>query len=127
MIPEDLRYSKEHEWLRLEDGTATIGITHHAQEEMGDLVFVELPAAGDSVATGKVLGTVESVKAVSELFSPVDGEVVAVNVALVDRPELVNQDPYGEGWLLRVRVARGGEQLMSAAEYQSYLQEGGDA
>ena len=127
MVPEDLKYSREHEWLRMEGDTATIGITHHAQEEMGDLVFVELPAEGDSLATGEVLGTVESVKAVSELFAPVDGEVVAVNAALIDRPELVNQDPYGEGWMLRVRVAGGGDNLMNAAEYQSYVQEGGDA
>ena len=127
MVPEDLKYSKEHEWLRLEGETATIGITHHAQEEMGDLVFVELPAAGDGLSAGQVLGTVESVKAVSELFAPVEGEVLAVNEALADRPELVNQDPYGEGWMLRVRVAGGGEGLMSAAEYESYLQAGGDA
>ena len=80
MVPEDLKYSREHEWLRMEGDTATIGITDHAQEEMGDLVFVELPAEGDSLATGKVLGTVESVKAVSELFAPVDGEVVAVKL-----------------------------------------------
>lgn len=127
MVPEDLKYSKEHEWLRLEGDTATMGITHHAQEEMGDLVFVELPAEGDSLTTGKVIGTVESVKAVSELFAPVEGEVVAVNGALVDHPELVNQDPYGEGWLLRVRVASGGEDLMSAAGYRTWLQDGGAA
>ncbi len=127
MVPEDLKYSREHEWLRMEGDTATIGITDHAQQEMGDLVFVELPAEGDSLATGEVLGTVESVKAVSELFAPVEGEVVAVNAALIDRPELVNQDPYGEGWMLRVRVEGGGEGLMNAAEYQSYLQDGGDA
>lgn len=127
MVPEDLQYSKEHEWLRLEGDTATLGITHHAQEEMGDLVFVELPAPGDSLATGSVLGTVESVKAVSELFAPVDGEVVSVNEELVDHPELVNQDPYGKGWLLRVRVAKSGDNLMSAAEYQRFLQEDGDA
>jgi glycine cleavage system H protein len=126
MVPEDLKYSKEHEWLRLDGDTATIGITHHAQEEMGDLVFVELPAKGDSLANKEVFGTVESVKAVSELFAPIDGEVVAVNDALVDRPELVNQDPYGEGWMLRVRVASGGDELMSAAEYQGFLQEDGD-
>ncbi len=127
MVPEDLKYTKEHEWLRLEGDTATIGITHHAQEEMGDLVFVELPAEGDSLATGKVFGTVESVKAVSELFAPVDGEVVGVNATLVDRPELVNEDPYGEGWMLKVRLASGEEGLMSAADYQSFLKDGGDA
>ena len=127
MVPEDLKYTKEHEWLRLEGDTATIGITHHAQEEMGDLVFVELPAEGDSLATGKVFGTVESVKAVSELFAPVDGEVVGVNATLVDRPELVNQDAYGEGWMLKIRMAGGAEGLMSAAEYQSFLKDGSDA
>jgi len=125
MVPEDLKYSKEHEWLRLEGDTATMGITHHAQDEMGDLVFVELPAEGDDLKAGQVLGTVESVKAVSELFAPVDGEVVAVNAALADHPELVNQDPYGEGWMLRLRVAGSGAGLMDAAEYLNYLQEGG--
>jgi glycine cleavage system H protein len=117
MVPEDLKYTKDHEWVRLENGEATVGITHHAQEEMGDLVFVELPREGDTLSAGQVLGTVESVKAVSELFAPVSGEVIGINDALTDQPELINQDPYGEGWMLRVKVADLPGDLMSAGDY----------
>jgi glycine cleavage system H protein len=126
MIPEDLKYSKEHEWVRIEGDSAVMGITHHAQQELGDLVFVELPREGDTLTTGQVLGTVESVKAVSELFAPVDGEVVAVNEALVDHPELVNQDPYGEGWMLRIKIAETPDNLMSAADYGAFVNPGAE-
>jgi glycine cleavage system H protein len=117
MVPEDLKYTKDHEWVRLENGEATVGITHHAQEEMGDLVFVELPREGDTLSAGQVLGTVESVKAVSELFAPVSGEVIGINDALTEQPELINQDPYGKGWMLRVKVADLPGDLMSAGDY----------
>lgn len=117
MIPEDLKYTKEHEWVRIEGDAAVVGITDHAQQELGDLVFVELPRAGDSLTAGQVLGTVESVKAVSELFAPVGGEVIGINEALTDRPELINQDPYGEGWMLRVKISETPGDLMSAGDY----------
>ena len=104
MNPDDRMYTKEHEWFQINDGIATIGITAHAQDELGDVVYVELPAAGASVSEGASFGTVESVKAVSELFSPVSGDVTAVNEALDASPELVNTDPYGEGWMLSVRM-----------------------
>ncbi len=125
MYPENLRYSKEHEWVRLEDDTATIGITDHAQEELGDIVYVDLPKAGTTVEQGKALGTVESVKAVSEIFSPVTGEVLEINPALADAPEKLNEDPHGEAWLLKVRLkgAPPLDQLMTAAEYESFIGE----
>ena len=109
MTPDDLYYSKEHEWLRLEgDGSATIGITDHAQQELGDIVYVELPDPGSALEADDVMGSVESVKAVSEIFSPVAGTVTAVNDALEDAPEVVNSDPYGDGWLIRLTVGRCG-------------------
>ncbi len=125
MYPENLRYSKEHEWVRLEDDTATIGITDHAQEELGDIVYVDLPKAGTTVEQGKALGTVESVKAVSEIFSPVTGEVLEINPALADAPEKLNEDPHGEAWLLKVRLKGSPplDQLMTAAEYESFIGE----
>lgn len=125
MIPEDLKYTKEHEWVRLEAGTATVGLSHHAQQEMGDLVFVELPEVGETVEAGKPMGTVESVKAVSEVFAPLAGEIAAVNEALADQPELVNQEPYGAGWLARITLADGAspEGLMTADEYRSFVAE----
>jgi glycine cleavage system H protein len=126
MIPEDLKYSKEHEWVRIEGDSAVMGITHHAQQEMGDLVFVELPREGDTLTTGQVLGTVESVKAVSELFAPLAGEVLGINEALVDRPELINQDPYGEGWMLRIKIAETPDNLMSAADYGAFVSSGAE-
>lgn len=98
-LPQDLQYTKSHEWVRQEGDTATVGITDHAQEELGDVVFVELPAEGDSFDAGESFGTVESVKAVSDLYAPVAGEVVEVNSALEDAPEKINEDPYGEGWI----------------------------
>jgi glycine cleavage system H protein len=125
MYPENLRYSKQHEWVRLEGDTATIGITDHAQEELGDIVYVDLPKAGAPVEQGKALGTVESVKAVSEIFSPLTGEVLEINPALADAPEKLNEDPHGEAWLVKIRLkgALPLDQLMTAAEYESYIGE----
>ncbi len=121
-LPEDLKYTKSHEWVRLEDGTATVGITEHAQDELGDVVFVELPEAGTTFEAGDSFGAVESVKAVSDLYAPVGGEVVEVNEALGDAPEKINEDPYGEGWILKLRTS-GEADLLSAADYQKVLDE----
>lgn len=130
MIPDDLYYSKEHEWLRLEgDGAATIGITDHAQEELGDIVYVELPEADSALATDEVMGSVESVKAVSEIFCPVAGTVVAVNESLEDAPEVVNADPYGDGWLIRLQLddaASVAATMLSAGDYQKHVASEGD-
>jgi glycine cleavage system H protein len=105
MIPADLRYTKEHEWVRVDGDVATIGITRHAADQLGDIVFVELPAPGKTLEQFATFGVVESVKAVSDLFAPVGGEVVEANSALAATPEVVNSDPYGAGWMLRVRLA----------------------
>ncbi len=121
-IPEELEYTKSHEWIRREGEEAIVGITDHAQEELGDIVFVELPDQGVSFDAGASFGVVESVKAVSDLYSPVGGEVVEVNEALNDAPEKVNEDPYGEGWMIRVRIANEGD-LLSAQEYERLLEE----
>jgi glycine cleavage system H protein len=128
MNPEDLMYTKEHEWLQIEGDTATIGITAHAQEELGDVVYVELPSVGDHVETGEAFGTVESVKAVSELFAPVSGEVLRVNETLEDTPELVNGDPYGKGWMIAVRMTSKPDEsdLLSADEYAEHVSEDGE-
>ncbi|MCH7811782.1 MAG: glycine cleavage system protein GcvH [Chloroflexi bacterium] len=117
--PPGLRYSKEHEWVRVESDLATIGITDYAQDQLGDIVYLDLPAAGTGVAQHDKLGEIESVKAVSDLFSPVSGEVVEVNHEAVDAPELVNEEPYGRGWLLKVRVSDPAEVdgLLSAEAY----------
>ena len=122
-VPEGLQYSKDHEWLKVEGDTGTVGITDHAQNSLGDVVYVELPKVGETFAAHDVFGSVESVKAVSELYLPVAGEVVEVNEALQDEPEKVNTDAYGEGWMVRVRLADKGEVdgLLSAAEYEDYL------
>lgn len=122
-VPENLHYSKDHEWLRVEGETGTVGITDHAQNSLGDVVFVELPRVGDKFAAHGTFGSVESVKAVSELYLPVGGEVVEVNETLQDAPESVNTDPYGDGWMVRVRLTNAGEvdSLLSAAEYEDYL------
>ena len=121
-VPEDLHYSKDHEWVRVEGDVGVIGITDHAQNSLGDVVYVELPKAGDSFSAHEPFGSVESVKAVSEIFTPVGGEVVEVNEALQDEPERVNTDPYGEGWMIRVRMTNPGEvdSLLSAAEYEDF-------
>lgn len=123
--PEDLRYSKEHEWIRVANGSGTIGITDFAQQELGDVVFVELPAIGTVVSPGQAFGVVESVKAVSDIYAPVAGTVTEVNERLASEPELLNQDPFGESWLVRVRLADPGQvdALMDAAGYSTYVQQ----
>ncbi|MBV8856763.1 MAG: glycine cleavage system protein GcvH [Acidobacteria bacterium] len=122
-VPEGLYYSKDHEWLRVEGETGTVGITDHAQHSLGDVVYVELPKSGETFAAHDTFGSVESVKAVSELFLPVAGEVTEVNESLTDEPEKVNTDPYGDGWMLRVKLSNRGEvdSLLSAAEYEDYI------
>lgn len=124
MYPEEFRYTKEHEWVTVSGEIATIGITDYAQKELGDIVYVDLPRVGDAVVAGKTMGSVESVKAVSDIYSPVTGEVVEVNGALAEAPEKVNQDPHGEAWLVKVKLADPEEinRLLSAAEYQSYIE-----
>ena len=121
-IPDDLQYTRSHEWVRAEDGTATIGITDHAQEELGDVVFVELPEEGAPIEAGDSFGTVESVKAVSDLYSPVSGEVVEVNSSLEDAPEKINDDPYGEGWIVKLRTSEEAD-LLSPEEYEKVVEE----
>ncbi|PYS82607.1 MAG: glycine cleavage system protein GcvH [Acidobacteria bacterium] len=122
-VPEGLYYSKDHEWLKLEGDTGTVGITDYAQNSLGDVVYVELPKPGESFEAHATFGSVESVKAVSELFLPVSGEVVEANESLNDEPEKVNTDPYGGGWMVRVRLANPGEAdgLLSAAEYEDFI------
>ena len=122
-VPEGLYYSKDHEWLRVEGETGTVGITDHAQHSLGDVVYVELPKKGETFAAHDTFGSVESVKAVSELFLPVAGEITEVNESLADEPEKVNSDPYGDGWMLRVKLSNRGEvdSLLSAAEYEDYV------
>jgi len=104
-IPDNLLYTKEHEWVHFEDDTVLVGITDYAQGELGDVVYVELPAVGMAVEASGVMGTIESVKSVSDLFAPVIGQIREINTALIDQPELINQDPYGDGWLARIKVA----------------------
>ena len=122
--PEDNRYAKSHEYTHLEGDVATIGITDYAQKELGDVVFVELPQVGSELEAGDELGSIESVKAVSELFSPVSGKVVEINEALADNPALVNTDPYGDGWMIRIHVSDPTEveELMTAEEYEEYIE-----
>ncbi|HEX9493804.1 MAG TPA: glycine cleavage system protein GcvH [Thermoanaerobaculia bacterium] len=124
MTPEDNRYAKSHEYVHIEGQTGTIGITDYAQKELGDVVFVELPQVGTQLEQGDELGSIESVKAVSELFAPVSGEVVEVNEALSTKPELVNTDPYGDGWMVKVKVSTPEEadELMNAEEYEEYIE-----
>ena len=122
-VPETLRYSEEHEWVLVADGVATIGITDHAQEELGDIVFVELPAIGAVLTKSATLGVVESVKAVSDVYAPVGGVVTAVNERLTGNPEIINEDPYGEGWMVKVTLADPTEieRLMTAAQYRDFV------
>ena len=124
-VPDELRYSKEHEWIRAGGDVVTIGITHFAQEQLGDVVFVELPEKGATVRQFASLGVVESVKAASDVYAPVSGEVLERNVKVIESPELVNRSPYGDGWLLKVRLADKAElaQLLSADEYRSHIGE----
>jgi glycine cleavage system H protein len=121
-VPGELQYTKSHEWIRLEDDIATVGITDHAQDELGDVVFIELPEQGASFEAGDSFGTVESVKAVSDLYAPVGGEVVEVNETLNDAPEKINEEPYGGGWMIRLRVSEEAD-LLSAEEYERLLEE----
>ncbi len=125
MTPEDSRYAKSHEYINVEGEVGTIGITEYAQKELGDVVFVELPQVGTQLEAGDELGSIESVKAVSELFAPVGGEVIEVNERLAEKPELVNTDPYGDGWMVRIKVAdlsEVDELLMTAEEYDEYVE-----
>ena len=123
MYPENFRYTKEHEWVLVEGDTGTIGITDHAQEELGDIVYVDLPKVGAQLEQGKSLGSVESVKAVSDVYSPVSGEVTEVNALLADSPEKLNEDPHGAAWLVKLKLSTPGEaeNLMTAADYQAYI------
>jgi glycine cleavage system H protein len=121
-VPQDLQYTRSHEWVRTEDDTATVGISDHAQDELGDVVFVELPDEGATFDAGESFGTVESVKAVSDVYAPVGGEVVEVNSSLEDAPEKINDDPYGEGWLVKLRIS-GEADLLSPEEYEKVVEE----
>ncbi|MCL6508448.1 MAG: glycine cleavage system protein GcvH [Bryobacteraceae bacterium] len=121
--PENYLYTKEHEWILIENDTGTVGITDHAQKELGDIVFVDLPKPGTVVERGKPLGSVESVKAVSDIYAPVSGEVIAVNETLATAPEKLNQDPHGAAWLVKLRLRDPAEasQLLSASDYRAYV------
>ena len=121
-VPEELQYTKTHEWVRREEDVATVGITEHAQDELGDVVFIELPEKGATFGAGDAFGTVESVKAVSDLYAPVGGEVVEVNEALNDAPEKINEEPYGDGWIIRIRISEEAD-LLSAGDYEKLLEE----
>ncbi len=125
VYPDDLRYTKEHEWIRVEDGVATLGITDYAQGELGDIIFVELPAPGDKLSRGGAFGTVEAVKTVEEMYSPLDGEVLEVNAELEATPELVNQEAYGGGWMIKLRIEDAGQldELLDAAAYRELIGE----
>ena len=126
MYPEGLYYSREHEWVSVDGDTATVGITHHAQKELGDVVFVELPEPGARVEAGGQMGTVESTKAVSEIYAPVTGEVLEGNAALRDAPDAINRDPYGGGWIARLRLSNAAElkELLDAKAYRAYVESG---
>jgi glycine cleavage system H protein len=123
MYPENYRYTKEHEWVLVEGDAGTIGITDHAQQELGDIVYVDLPKIGTRLEKGKSLGSVESVKAVSDVFAPVGGEVTAINDLLAESPEKLNEDPHGAAWLVKLKLSAPDEvqNLMNAAEYQTYI------
>jgi glycine cleavage system H protein len=123
--PEDVRYTREHEWARLESGIVTVGITSYATDQLGDVVFVELPEVGKQLEAGKPFGVVEAVKTVSDLYAPIAGEVVEVNTALTDNPALVNQEPFGDGWMIRVKAARPDDlqKLLSSVDYEHLVEE----
>lgn len=124
-IPKELRYSREHEWVAVEEGIATIGITDYAQEQLGDVVYVELPEVGAQVMKDEAFGVVESVKAVSDIYAPVSGTVTEINVPLPDSPETINEDPYGDAWMIRVEMSDLEEldELMTAAQYKKFIEE----
>jgi len=123
MYPENYKYTKEHEWVSVEGDTGTVGITHHAQNELGDIVYVDLPQVGAVLAQGQTFGSVESVKAVSDIYAPISGEVIEANALLTSNPEKLNEDPHGDAWLVKIKLSSPDEikNLMSAADYQSYL------
>jgi glycine cleavage system H protein len=123
-IPEELKYTKQHEWLKAQDGVATVGITDYAQSELGDIVFVELPQVGDAVSQGEPFGTIEAVKTVADLFSPVSGEVWEVNPKIEEDPAVMNKDPYGEGWMIKVKMsdASQADSLLSPADYRALIE-----
>jgi glycine cleavage system H protein len=124
-LPEDLKYSKEHEWAKVEADLVLVGITDYAQDSLGEIVYVELPEEGSPVSQSEAFGVVESTKAVSDLYAPVSGTVVQVNDALLDNPELINEDPYEDGWMIQIAASDGGEldKLMSAGEYAKFIEE----
>lgn len=124
-FPKDLKYTKEHEWIKVDGNTATVGITDYAQDSLGDVVYVELPQEGGTVTKNEPFGVVESVKAVSDLYSPITGSVSEVNDAIIDSPEVINEDPYGDAWMIKVEINSPNDlkDLMSADEYQKYIEE----
>lgn len=124
-FPQELRYSNEHEWVAVEDDVATVGITDYAQEQLGDVVYVELPAIGDEVIKDEAFGVVESIKAVSDIYAPVSGRVIGVNTDLPESPEVINEDPYGDGWMIKVKMSDIAEldDLMTAQQYEEYVEE----
>jgi glycine cleavage system H protein len=125
MYPSDYRYTKEHEWIKVSGDTGTVGITDYAQHELGDVVFVELPAVGTKLNAGQLFGTIESVKAVSEIYAPVSGEAVEANTALTSAPEIVNSDPHSAGWLIKIKLANPAEvsALMDSVAYEAFIAE----
>jgi glycine cleavage system H protein len=125
MYPEDLHYTKQHEWVRLSDGTGVVGITDYAQQELGDIVYVDLPKVGATLEQGKVMGSVESVKAVSDIYAPVSGEVIAINEVLSTAPEKLNESPHGDGWMVKIRLSAPAEisGLLSAEDYGKFVVE----
>ena len=124
-FPTNVKYTKEHEWIRLEGDVAYVGITDYAQEQLGDIVFVDIPTEGETLAAGEVFGTIEGVKTISDLFLPVTGEILEQNEALADQPELVNQDPYGEGWLIKIKPTADADfdSLLDAEAYKALINE----
>jgi len=122
-VPTDLKYARSHEWARADNGTVVIGITEYAQDQLGEVVYVELPEVGTGVDAGEELGTIESVKAVAEFLSPVAGEVTEINDRLADEPNLINEDPYGDGWLVKVEGSTDNSDLLDAAAYEEHLKE----
>ena len=124
MYPQDFRYTKEHEWVRVDGDIGTIGITDHAQQELGDIVYVDLPKVGTKVTQGATAGSVESVKAVSDIYAPVSGDVTEINSTLADAPEKLNSDPHGDAWLIKIKLSAPAEmaKLLSADEYQKYIE-----